>query len=42
MSLVRYGSAGHVVTITMDRSPAHNAINNALCDELASPRFRGG
>ena len=34
MTLVRYESAGHVATITMDRSSAHNALNNALCDEL--------
>jgi enoyl-CoA hydratase/carnithine racemase len=42
MSLVRYESAGHVATITMDRSSAHNALNNALCDELreAWVRFR--
>jgi enoyl-CoA hydratase/carnithine racemase len=42
MSLVRYESAGHVATITMDRSSAHNALNNALCDELRAAwvRFR--
>ena len=42
MKLVRYESAGHVATITMDRSTAHNALNNALCDELreAWMRFR--
>ena len=42
MSLVRYESAGHVATITMDRGSAHNALNNALCDELreAWQRFR--
>ena len=34
MTLVRYESAGHVATITMDRASAHNALNNALCDEL--------
>ena len=34
MKLVRYESAGHVATITMDRSSKHNALNNALCDEL--------
>ena len=42
MSLVRYESAGHVATITMNRSSAHNALNNALCSELreAWVRFR--
>jgi enoyl-CoA hydratase len=42
MSLVRYESTGHVATITMDRSSAHNALNNALCDELGAAwlRFR--
>ena len=42
MSLVRYESAGHVATITMDRSSAHNALNPALCTELrdAWRRFR--
>jgi enoyl-CoA hydratase len=42
MNLVRYESAGHVATITMDRSAAHNALNNALCDELRAAwiRFR--
>jgi enoyl-CoA hydratase/carnithine racemase len=42
MSLVRYESAGHVATITMDRSEAHNALNNALCSELREAwlRFR--
>lgn len=42
MSLVRYESAGHVATITMDRASAHNALNNALCDELRDAwlRFR--
>jgi enoyl-CoA hydratase len=42
MTLVRYESAGHVATITMDRTSAHNALNNALCDELREAwlRFR--
>jgi enoyl-CoA hydratase len=42
MTLVRYESAGHVATITMDRASAHNALNNALCDELREAwlRFR--
>src|ERR1700722_870023 len=42
MSLVRYESAGHVATITMDRASAHNALNTALCDELREAwlRFR--
>jgi enoyl-CoA hydratase len=42
MTLVRYESAGHVATITMDRGAAHNALNNALCDELRAAwiRFR--
>ncbi len=42
MSLVRYESAGHVATIIMDRGSAHNALNNALCDELRQAwlRFR--
>jgi enoyl-CoA hydratase/carnithine racemase len=42
MSLVRYESANHVATITMDRSSAHNALNNALCSELREAwlRFR--
>jgi enoyl-CoA hydratase len=42
MPLVRYESTGHVATITMDRSSAHNALNNALCDELRQAwlRFR--
>lgn len=42
MPLVRYESAGHVATITMDRASAHNALNNALCDELREAwlRFR--
>src|SRR3979490_2219657 len=34
MKLVRYESAGHVATITMDRASAHNALNPALCEEL--------
>jgi enoyl-CoA hydratase len=42
MTLVSYESAGHVATITMDRGSAHNALNNALCDELREAwlRFR--
>ena len=42
MSLVRYESAGHVATITMDRTSAHNALNPALCNELCEAwrRFR--
>ena len=42
MTLVRYESAGHVATITMDRSSSHNALNPALCSELrdAWRRFR--
>lgn len=42
MTLVRYESADHVATITMDRGSAHNALNNALCDELRQAwlRFR--
>jgi enoyl-CoA hydratase/carnithine racemase len=42
MPLVRYESVGHVATITMDRGSAHNALNNALCDELREAwlRFR--
>jgi enoyl-CoA hydratase/carnithine racemase len=42
MTLVRYESAGLVATITMDRASAHNALNNALCDELREAwlRFR--
>ena len=42
MTLVRYESEGHVATITMDRTSAHNALNNALCDELRAAwlRFR--
>src|SRR6201994_4436685 len=34
MKLVRYESADHVATITMDRTSKHNALNNALCTEL--------
>ena len=42
MTLVRYESTGHVATITMDRASTHNALNNALCDELREAwlRFR--
>src|SRR5258707_4470579 len=42
MKLVRYESAGHVATITMDRASAHNALNPALCEELCEAwrRFR--
>ena len=42
MTLVRYDSADHVATITMARIEAHNALNNALCDELRQVwlRFR--
>jgi enoyl-CoA hydratase len=42
MTLVRYESVGHVATITMDRGFAHNALNDALCDELREAwlRFR--
>jgi enoyl-CoA hydratase len=40
MTLVRYESAGHVATITMDRASAHNALNNALCDELRAAWLR--
>jgi enoyl-CoA hydratase len=40
MTLVRYESAGHVATITMDRASAHNALNNALCDELREAWLR--
>ena len=44
MTLVRYESVGHVATITMDRGFAHNALNDALCDELREAwlRFRDG
>jgi enoyl-CoA hydratase len=42
MTLVRYESADHVATITMARSEAHNALNNALCEALRQAwlRFR--
>jgi enoyl-CoA hydratase len=42
MTLVRYESADHVATITMARPEAHNALNNALCEELRQAwlRFR--
>ena len=42
MKLVRYESAGHVATITMDRASSHNALNPALCEELCAAwrRFR--
>src|ERR1700759_5828924 len=42
MSVVRYESHEHVATITMDRASSHNALNNALCNELreAWRRFR--
>jgi enoyl-CoA hydratase len=42
MTLVRYESADHVATITIARPEAHNALNNALCEELrrAWLRFR--
>lgn len=42
MSVVRYESAGHVATITMDRAAGKNALNNQLCDELRAAwlRFR--
>src|SRR6202030_1530561 len=44
MSVVRYESKDHVATITMDRASSHNALNNALCNELreAWRRFRDG
>ena len=35
MKLVRYESANHVATITMDRTASHNALNNALCERTA-------
>ena len=43
MTLVRYESADHVATITMARSEAHNALNNALCEALRQAwlRFQG-
>jgi enoyl-CoA hydratase/carnithine racemase len=42
MTLVRYESSDHVATITMARPEAHNALNNALCEELRQAwlRFR--
>ncbi|KWV47168.1 enoyl-CoA hydratase [Bradyrhizobium macuxiense] len=42
MTLVRYESADHIATITMERVSSHNALNNALCDELRDVwrRFR--
>jgi enoyl-CoA hydratase len=40
MKFVRYESAGRVATITMDRASSHNALNNALCDELREAWFR--
>jgi enoyl-CoA hydratase len=42
MTLVRYESKDRVATITMDRASVHNALNNALCDELRQAwlRFR--
>jgi enoyl-CoA hydratase/carnithine racemase len=42
MTLVRYESKDYVATITMDRASSHNALNNALCDELREAwlRFR--
>src|SRR5262249_27129625 len=42
MTLVRYESKDHVAIITMDRASKHNALNNALCDELREAwlRFR--
>jgi enoyl-CoA hydratase len=42
MTLVRYESKDDVATITMDRASSHNALNNALCDELREAwlRFR--
>src|SRR6201995_4164160 len=42
MSLVRYDSKDHVATITMDRASAHNALNNALVNDLRAAwlRFR--
>lgn len=42
MTLVRYESKDHVATITMDRASRHNALSNALCDELRQAwlRFR--
>ena len=42
MSVVRYESKDQVATITMDRASAHNALNNAMCEELRQAwlRFR--
>lgn len=40
MSLVRYESKDHVATITMDRASVHNALNNALCDDLRQAWLR--
>ncbi|HLG79398.1 MAG TPA: enoyl-CoA hydratase-related protein [Bradyrhizobium sp.] len=42
MTLVRYESADHVATITMARTEAHNALNDALCEALRQAwlRFR--
>src|SRR6266850_3436791 len=40
MKLVRYESTGQVATITMDRASSHNALNNALCDELREAWLR--
>ena len=40
MKLVRYESTGHIATITMDRVSSHNALNNALCDELREAWLR--
>jgi len=40
MTLVRYESADHVATITMARSDAHNALNNALSEELRQAWLR--
>lgn len=43
MSLVRYESKDHVATITMDRGSVHNALNDALCEDLRQAwlRFQG-
>lgn len=40
MSLVRYESKDYVATITMDRASVHNALNNALCDDLRQAWLR--
>jgi enoyl-CoA hydratase len=40
MSLVRYESKDHVATVTMDRASAHNALNNALVNELREAWWR--